>query len=160
MTSFPLKMANCFTWNQMSQMSSGRPCLKRPMPNYMEAMKLWGVALRVKLWLTFQVIFKVWGLKVLIFHTKLCSLLNHMCMVDAYSKGHVIHKILSASMVWCSLMEMWAWGIYKERPLSAHLHGEMPNLLTCHPPLKYQDLFMGHPSLLDQDCILSAGVWF
>ena len=49
-----------------------------------------------------------------IFHTKLKSLINYICIklvyiVGAYSNGHVMHQILSASMFRCSLMEMWAW---------------------------------------------------
>ena len=45
---------------------------------------------------------------------------SRVYIVDAYSNGHVIYQILSASM-WCSLIEMWAWYICEGRPCK-HTH--------------------------------------
>ena len=78
---------------------------------------------------------------VFILHTTLYSLISYVCMVDTYSNRHVIHQIFSASIFWCSLMEMCAWDICEGRPLSVRLGRETPTLLTCYPSLQDQDHF-------------------
>ena len=56
-------------------------------------------------------------------HATLNSIINYICIVDAYSNGHVIYNITG----------MWARDVFEGRSLSAGLHGKMPTSLTCHP---------------------------
>ena len=69
------------------------------------------------------------------FHTTIYKSNSYICIVDPNSNGHVIHQIFSASMFWCSLMEMWALDV------CMHARGNA-NLIDLS----------SHLSLRDQDC--------